>query len=99
MIEGEKRGGERSRGTEMGREKESVEGKDRDGGEMDGWGELAERWRIVLPTSIAVFPSVIISFSPSLSPGITVLLSLTVFMLLVAEIMPATSDSIPLIGK
>lgn len=33
------------------------------------------------------------------SPGITVLLSLTVFMLLVAEIMPATSDSVPLIGK
>lgn len=41
------------------------------------------------------------SFSPSLSasPGITVLLSLTVFMLLVAEIMPATSDSVPLIGR
>lgn len=36
----------------------------------------------------------------SVSPaGITVLLSLTVFMLLVAEIMPATSDSVPLIGK
>lgn len=34
-----------------------------------------------------------------LSPGITVLLSLTVFMLLVAEIMPATSDSVPLIGE
>lgn len=33
------------------------------------------------------------------SAGITVLLSLTVFMLLVAEIMPATSDSVPLIGK
>ncbi|KAM9403753.1 neuronal acetylcholine receptor subunit alpha-7-like isoform 1-T1 [Salvelinus alpinus] len=31
--------------------------------------------------------------------GITILLSLTVFMLLVAEIMPATSDSIPLIGQ
>ncbi|CAB1334560.1 unnamed protein product [Coregonus sp. 'balchen'] len=30
--------------------------------------------------------------------GITILLSLTVFMLLVAEIMPATSDCIPLIG-
>lgn len=37
--------------------------------------------------------------SVSLSPGITVLLSLTVFMLLVAEIMPATSDSVPLIGR
>lgn len=37
---------------------------------------------------------------PLASPpaGITVLLSLTVFMLLVAEIMPATSDSVPLIG-
>ncbi|XP_055013416.1 cholinergic receptor, nicotinic, alpha 11 [Boleophthalmus pectinirostris] len=33
-----------------------------------------------------------------ISLGITVLLSLTVFMLLVAEIMPATSDSVPLIG-
>lgn len=33
-----------------------------------------------------------------LPPGITVLLSLTVFMLMVAEIMPATSDSVPLIG-
>lgn len=32
-------------------------------------------------------------------PGITVLLSLTVFMLMVAEIMPATSDSVPLIGQ
>lgn len=39
--------------------------------------------------------------STDVSPvsGITVLLSLTVFMLLVAEIMPATSDSVPLIGK
>ncbi|NXX21863.1 ACHA7 protein, partial [Podargus strigoides] len=34
-----------------------------------------------------------------ISLGITVLLSLTVFMLLVAEIMPATSYSVPLIGK
>ncbi|CAL8388752.1 unnamed protein product [Arctogadus glacialis] len=35
----------------------------------------------------------------SLDAGITVLLSLTVFMLLVAEIMPATSDSVPLIAQ
>ncbi len=41
----------------------------------------------------------VISFVLYLFTGITVLLSLTVFMLLVAEIMPATSDSIPLIGK
>ncbi|XP_025022229.1 CHRNA7-FAM7A fusion protein-like [Python bivittatus] len=34
-----------------------------------------------------------------ISLGITVLLSLTVFMLLVAEVMPATSDSVPLIGQ
>ncbi len=38
-------------------------------------------------------------FSTFCLSGITVLLSLTVFMLLVAEIMPATSDSVPLIGK
>ena len=35
----------------------------------------------------------------SFPSGITVLLSLTVFMLMVAEIMPATSDSVPLIGQ
>nr|XP_006822074.1 PREDICTED: neuronal acetylcholine receptor subunit alpha-7-like [Saccoglossus kowalevskii] len=33
------------------------------------------------------------------SLGITVLLSLTVFLLVVAETMPATSDTIPLIGR
>lgn len=38
------------------------------------------------------------ALSICVSAGITVLLSLTVFMLLVAEIMPATSDSVPLIG-
>ncbi|XP_061888115.1 neuronal acetylcholine receptor subunit alpha-7-like [Entelurus aequoreus] len=34
-----------------------------------------------------------------ISLGITVLLALTVFMLIVAEIMPATSDSVPLIAR
>ena len=33
------------------------------------------------------------------SLGITVLLSLTVFMLVVAENMPATSDDIPILGR
>lgn len=33
------------------------------------------------------------------SLGLTVLLSFSVFMLLVAESMPATSEFIPLIGK
>jgi len=31
--------------------------------------------------------------------GVTVLLSLTVFLLLVAETMPPTSDAVPLIGQ
>ncbi|XP_056142435.1 neuronal acetylcholine receptor subunit alpha-7-like [Lampris incognitus] len=39
------------------------------------------------------------SSGEKISLGITVLLSLTVFMLMVAEIMPATSDSVPLIGQ
>ncbi|TMS18055.1 Neuronal acetylcholine receptor subunit alpha-7 [Larimichthys crocea] len=41
----------------------------------------------------------IISWKRERESRITVLLSLTVFMLLVAEIMPATSDSVPLIGQ
>lgn len=41
---------------------------------------------------------VLLTFHVLCFTGITVLLSLTVFMLLVAEIMPATSDSVPLIG-
>ena len=32
-------------------------------------------------------------------PGVTILLSLTVFLLLVAETMPPTSDAVPLIGE
>lgn len=43
------------------------------------------------------------SFSFSLVPfsstGVTILLSLTVFLNMVAETMPATSDAVPLLGK
>lgn len=33
------------------------------------------------------------------STGVTILLSLTVFLNMVAETMPATSDAVPLLGK
>lgn len=48
---------------------------------------------------LKVAPPLTVCLSVCISAGITVLLSLTVFMLLVAEIMPATSDSVPLIGR
>lgn len=54
---------------------------------------------IIQYTQLHVYFIQSIFFVLNLFTGITVLLSLTVFMLLVAEIMPATSDSIPLIGK
>lgn len=34
----------------------------------------------------------------TLDPGVTILLSLTVFLNMVAETMPATSDAVPLLG-
>ena len=33
------------------------------------------------------------------APGVTILLSLTVFLNMVAETMPATSDAVPLLGE
>jgi len=44
------------------------------------------------PTSCAKCLTVSVS-------GVTILLSLTVFLLLVAETMPPTSDAVPLIGR
>ena len=35
----------------------------------------------------------------SLHTGVTILLSLTVFLLMVAEALPATSDAVPVVGK
>ncbi|XP_078527415.1 neuronal acetylcholine receptor subunit alpha-7-like [Lissotriton helveticus] len=59
---------------------------------------------LLIPCVLLSTMSVLVFLLPAdsgekISLGITVLLSLTVFMLLVAEIMPATSDSIPLIGQ
>uniref|UniRef100_UPI00358F72F0 neuronal acetylcholine receptor subunit alpha-7-like n=1 Tax=Myxine glutinosa TaxID=7769 RepID=UPI00358F72F0 len=54
----------------------------------------------VLISSLSLFVFLLPAESgEKISLGITVLLSLTVFMLLVAEIMPATSDSVPLIAQ
>ncbi|XP_010793819.1 neuronal acetylcholine receptor subunit alpha-7-like [Notothenia coriiceps] len=50
---------------------------------------ITQKWATIYP----------LCFCSTVSAGITVLLSLTVFMLLVAEIMPATSDSVPLIAQ
>ncbi|PKU47971.1 neuronal acetylcholine receptor subunit hypothetical protein [Limosa lapponica baueri] len=55
-----------------------------------------ERFDATFHTNVLVNSSGHCQYLP---PGITVLLSLTVFMLLVAEIMPATSDSVPLIAQ
>lgn len=38
------------------------------------------------------------ALSHPISPGVTILLSLTVFLNMVAETMPATSDAVPLLG-
>ena len=38
-------------------------------------------------------------FNISNFSGVTILLSLTVFLNMVAETMPATSDAVPLLGK
>jgi len=40
-----------------------------------------------------------LSFCAAAAEGVTILLSLTVFLLLVAESMPPTSDAVPLIGQ
>ncbi|XP_033965070.1 neuronal acetylcholine receptor subunit alpha-7a isoform X1 [Pseudochaenichthys georgianus] len=54
----------------------------------------------VLISTLALFVFLLPADSgEKISLGITVLLSLTVFMLLVAEIMPATSDSVPVIAQ
>lgn len=41
----------------------------------------------------------LISRLPPPVPGVTILLSLTVFLNMVAETMPATSDAVPLLGE
>lgn len=43
--------------------------------------------------------AILIIFVILLCLGITILLSLTVFLNMVAETMPATSEAVPLLGK
>nr|XP_020462948.1 neuronal acetylcholine receptor subunit alpha-7-like isoform X2 [Monopterus albus] len=59
---------------------------------------------LLIPSALLSSMTLLVFLLPAnsgekISLGITVLLSLTVFMLMVAEIMPATSDSVPLIGQ
>ena len=43
-------------------------------------------------------PFILIRYRYYLSTGVTILLSLTVFMMIVSDTLPATSEAIPLIG-
>ena len=59
---------------------------------------------LVIPCIVIVAMTVFVFILPSesgekISMGITVLLSLCVFLLMVAEKMPATSETLPLIGE
>ena len=61
-------------------------------------------FNLVLPCILITCIALLVFYLPpesgeKMSLGITVLLSLTVFLMLVADRMPATSDTIPLIGK
>lgn len=48
---------------------------------------------------IPMLGAILIIFVILLCLGITILLSLTVFLNMVAETMPATSEAVPLLGK
>ena len=62
---------------------------------MGGVGELRNKTKLQ-PSSVEVelWLSLAIIF-----PGVTVMLSLAVFMNIVSEQMPITSDTVPLVGK
>jgi nicotinic acetylcholine receptor len=59
---------------------------------------------LIIPTILMAFLSMAVFYLPSESSekitlGISILLALVVFLLLVSKILPPTSDSIPLIAK
>ena len=61
-------------------------------------------FNLILPCVFITATTILVFYLPpesgeKVSLGVTVLLALTVFLLLVAEIMPPQSDSIPLIGR
>ena len=51
------------------------------------------------PALLMTFSNFILIHPYHLLTGVTILLSLTVFLNMVAETMPATSDAVPLLGK
>ena len=62
------------------------------------------KYQRTIPKKSSEFHLVIINTQNLLNPvvsfsGVTILLSLTVFMSMVSEIMPNTSDAVPLIGN
>lgn len=61
-------------------------------------------YNLIIPCIFVLACAVLVFYLPpesgeKVSLGVTVLLALTVFLLLVADIMPPQSNSIPLIGK
>ena len=59
---------------------------------------------LIMPCSLITIISILVFYLPpesgeKMSLGVTVLLSLCVFLLMVSERMPATSETVPLIGQ
>lgn len=59
----------------------------------------SQQWKNWIPNSISCSKVLTACNYFPAQPGVTILLSLTVFLNMVAETMPATSDAVPLLGK
>jgi hypothetical protein len=54
---------------------------------------------VVVMMNTSLLPQFLLPYVPPLVSDVTILLSLTVFMNLLSDIMPKTSDAVPLIGR